>query len=76
MVEITAAKQNVENRMTRRNEDSLTNLWDSTKCVNIHIIEIPEGEERKEGPPKSVWNDTAENFPNMGKETVDQVQEA
>ena len=49
MVETTAAKQNVENRVTRRNEDSLTNLWDSTKCINIHIIEREE-----KGPEKIV----------------------
>lgn len=32
----------------KKNENSLKNLWDSIKKINIHIIEIPEErEERK-----------------------------
>ena len=47
MVELTATEQNKEKRM-KRNEDSLRGLWDSIKCNNIHIIGVPEGEERKD----------------------------
>jgi len=46
MVEITATEQNIEKRM-KRNEDSLRDFWDNIKCTNIHIIWVPEGEERK-----------------------------
>ena len=45
MVEITAIEQNIEKRM-ERSEDSLRDLWD-IKCVNIHIIGVPEGEQRE-----------------------------
>ena len=45
MVEITAAEQNIEKRM-KRYEDSLRDLWDNIKRTNIHIITVPEGEER------------------------------
>ena len=31
----------------KRNEDSLRDLWDNIKCTNIHIIGVPEGEERE-----------------------------
>ena len=73
MVEITAREQNIEKRM-KRNEDSLRGLWDNINCTNIHIIGVPEGEERKKGPEKIFEEVIAENFPNMGKETVNQVQ--
>jgi len=51
MVEVTAIKQNIEKRM-KRNEDSLRDLWDNIKHTNIHIIGVPEGEEREKGPEK------------------------
>ena len=46
MVEITSMEQNKAKRM-RRNEDSLRDLWDNIKHNNIHIIGVPEGEERE-----------------------------
>ena len=70
MVEITAARQYIEKRM-KRNEDSPRDLWD-----NIHIIGVPEGAGREKGPKKVFEEMIAENFPNMGKEIVNQVQEA
>ena len=50
-VGITATEQNMEKRM-KRNEESLTDVWDNTKCANIHIIVVPEGEKREKGPEK------------------------
>jgi len=49
---------------------------DSVKCTNIHIIGVPEGEERQKGPEKIFEEVVVENFANMGKEIVNQVQEA
>ena len=60
----------------KRIEDSLRDLWDNIKCTNIHIIGVPEGEEQEKGPEKIFAEIVAENFPNIGKETVNQVQEA
>ena len=75
MVEINAAKQNTEKRM-KRNEDSLRDLWGNIQHTNIHIIGVPEGEEREKGHEKIFEEIIAENFPNMGKEIVNQIQEA
>ena len=74
MVEFTAVEQNKEKRM-KRNEDSLRDLWDNIKCNKLHIIEVPEGEEREKGPEKIFEEIIIENFPNMGKEIATQVQE-
>ena len=41
MVEITAEKQNKEERM-KRTDDNLRDLWDNTKHINIQIIGVPE----------------------------------
>ena len=48
MVEITAAKQNMDKRM-KINEENLRDLWDNMNPTNIHIVGIPEGEEREKG---------------------------
>ena len=74
MVEFTAVEQNEEKRM-KRNEDSLRDLWNNIKCNNIHIIGVPEGEEREKGPKKISEQIIVENFPNVGKEIATQVQE-
>ena len=59
----------------KRNEDSLRDLWDNIKRNNIHIIGVPEGEEREKGPEKIFEEIIVNNFPNMGKEITTQVQE-
>ena len=75
MVEFTATEQIREKRM-KRNEDSLRDLWDNIKRTNIRITGVPEGEEREKGPKKIFEEIIVENFPNTGKERVNQVQEA
>ena len=75
MVEIIAAKQNIEKRM-KRNEDSLRDFWDNIKYTSIQIIRVPEGEEREKALEKIFEEIMVENFPNMGKEIINQVQEA
>ena len=74
MVEINSEEQNKVKRM-KRTEDSLRDLWDHIKCTNTQIIEVPE-EEKKKGYEKIFEEIIVENFPEMEKETVNQVQEA
>ena len=60
-----------------KDEDSLRDLWNNIKHPNSRITGVPEGEQREKGPEK-IFEEIiiAENFPNMGKEVVNQVQEA
>ena len=74
IVEITTAEQDKEKRM-KRTEDSLRDLWD-IKRTNIPIRGVPKEEEKKKGTEEIFEEIIAENFPNMGKEIVNQVQEA
>ena len=73
-VEITNVEQKREKRL-KTNEESLRELWDNVKCTNIHIIGVPEGEEREKGTEKIFQEIIAKNFPNMGKESLTQIQE-
>ena len=77
IVEITTAEQNKEKRM-KRIEDSLRDLWDNIKHTKIQIIGVPEEEEKNKGNEnEKIFEEIiTENFPNMGKEIVNQVQEA
>ena len=75
-MEITIAEHNKEKRMKRIEDNNcLRDLWDKIKCTNIRIIRVPE-EEKKKGTEKIFEEIIVENFPNMGKEIVSQVQEA
>ena len=60
----------------KRIEDSLRDLLDNIKCTKIRTIGFPEEEEKKKGTEKIFEEIIVGNFPNMGKEIVNQVQEA
>ena len=62
MVEITASEQNTQKRMEKKKEDSLRDLWDNIKRTNIHIIGVPEGEER-EKTWENIWRENSWKLP-------------
>ena len=62
MVEITSEEQNKVKRM-KRVEDSLRDLWDHIKHINIQIIGVAEEEEKKKGYEKIFEEIRVENFP-------------
>jgi len=74
MVEVTSEEQNKVTRINRA-EDSLRDLWDHIKCTNIRKLGVPKEEEKKKGYEKIFEEIIVENFPNMEKEIVNQVQE-
>ena len=51
-------------------------LSDLLKQNNIHIIGVPENEEREKGAEDLFEQITAENFPKPGKDTDIKIQEA
>ena len=75
IVEIPTTEQNKEKRM-KRIEDSLRDFWDNIKRTTIRITWVTEEEEKKKGTEKIFEEIIVENFPNMRKEIVNQVQEA
>ena len=75
-MEIMDAEQKREKRL-KTNEESLRELWDNVKRTNIHIIGVPEGEERERRGQKKIFQEIiAKNFPNIGKEPLTPIQEA
>ena len=74
-MEIMDAEQKREKRL-KTNEEHLRELWDNVKRTNIHIIGVPEGEEREKETEKIFQEIIAKNFPHIGKEPLTQIQEA
>lgn len=73
VVEITAPETEKRRKKWKRNENSLRDLWDKIEHTNNYIIEVSKGEKRAW---EIIWRElTAEDFPNMRKETVTQDQE-
>ena len=76
MVEITPEEQYKVKKKKKRTEDHLRDLWDNIKCTNLQIIGVPEKKGKNKSYEKIFEEIIVENFPNMEKEIVDQVQEA
>ena len=68
IMEITQWEQQ-KGKQNFNNENSLRDFLHNTKCTNICITEVPEGED-KEKTAENVFDKLmAENFPNLKKET-------
>ena len=57
-------------------EGKIREISDALKRNNIHIIGIPEEEERRKGAEGVLEEIIAENFPHLGKEKGIEIQEA
>ena len=73
MVEITVEEQNKEKRM-KRIEDNLRDPGTTLNATTFKLSGSPEEEEKKKGSKKIFQEIIVENYPNMGKEIVNQTQ--
>ena len=66
-------KQEKEKRL-RKNEEGLREMQDNMKRNNMRIIGIPEEVEEEQGIEKLFEKVMMENFPNLMREKVTQIQ--
>ena len=43
-----------EKKRLKRKEDGIKQFWDNVKCRDLHIIVVPEGEEKEKRPEKNI----------------------
>ena len=68
--------QNKKRKECKKNEDSISSLWDNFKRFNVRIIGVPEGEGKKQEPGNLFEKIMKTNFPTLLKEIDMQVQKA
>ena len=74
-VEKNTQKEQEKEKRLRKNEEAIREMQDNMKCNNIHIIGIPEREEEEQGRENLFEKVMMENFPNLRREIVTQIQE-
>ena len=74
-VEKISQKEKQNEKRLKKNDEGLRELEDNMKYNNIHIIRIPEREEEEHGIENLSEKVMMENFPNLMKEKVTQIQE-
>ena len=72
----TTNQNNKKKKESKKNEGSVSSLWDNFKRSNICIIGVPEGKEKIREIRNLFEKIMKENFPNLVKEIDMQVQEA
>ena len=74
---LMARKENEEKRekQLKDHEDRLREINDSLRRKNLRLIGVPKGAKRDRSPETVFEQIIAENFPNLGRETVIQIQE-
>ena len=73
-VEKNTHKEQEQDKRLRKTE-GLREMQDNTKRKNIRIIGIPKGEEEEQGIENLYEKVMMENFPNLRREKVTQIQE-
>ena len=77
-LEHKSKKQPIRTRGKRipQKEESISSLWDNVKHSNIHIIVVPEGEEKEQEIGNLFEKIMKENFLSLVKEIDIQAQKA
>ena len=70
------SEQQKEKRMQKKNEDSISSLWDNFKRSNIRTVRVPEREDKEQEIGNLFEKIMKESIPNLVKEIDMQVQEA
>ena len=65
-----------EEKESKKYEDSVRSLWDNFKCTTICLMQVAEGEERRQGIENQFEKIMTENSPNLVNKIDIQVQEA
>ena len=68
-------KEQEKKKRLRKNEEVLRELQDNMKHNTIHITGLPEGEEEERGIETLFEKEMMENFLNLLREKVTQIQE-
>ena len=74
-VEKNTQKEQGKEKRLRKNEEAIRKMQDNMKHKNMRIIGIPEGEEEEQGIENLFEKVMMENFPNLRREKVTQIQE-
>ena len=59
--------ERAERKMILKNKDSLRDLWVNIKHTNIHIVRVPEGEQKEKGIENLFEEIMSEKFPDLAK---------
>ena len=57
-------------KQSKKSQDSVRSLWDNFKHSNMHIMGVPEREERDQEIKNLFEKIMIENFPNLVKKTT------
>ena len=74
-VEKNTQKEQEKEKRLRKNEKGLREMQDNMKC-NMRIIGIPGEEEEEQGIENLFEKVMMENFPNLRREKITQIQES
>uniref|UniRef100_A0A8I3X7W7 LINE-1 retrotransposable element ORF1 protein n=1 Tax=Callithrix jacchus TaxID=9483 RepID=A0A8I3X7W7_CALJA len=66
----------IREKSSKRNEQSLQEMWDCVKRPNLRLIGVPEGDEENESKLENTLQDIIqENFPHQARQVNTQMQE-